>query len=83
MKIEADIELSDAKAEVCGMKNVKVPVDADYVESNEESVNEWVANELEEKFDGSFCSGVDFTVTNMEAIIEDIAFDDFKDKTTV
>lgn len=83
MKIDADIELSDAKAEVCGMTYVKVPVDADYVESNEESVNEWIANELEEMFDGSFYSGVDFTVTNMEAIIEDISFDEFKDKTTV
>ena len=83
MKIDADIELSDVKAEVCGMTHVKVPVDADYVDSNEESVNEWVANELEEMFDGSFCPNVDFTVTNMEDIIEDIAFDDFKDKTTV
>ena len=83
MKIDADIELSDAKAEVCGITHVKVPVDADYVESNEESVNEWIANELEEMFDGSFYSGVDFTVTNMEAIIEDISFDEFKDKTTV
>lgn len=83
MKIDADIELSDAKAEVCGQTYVKVPVDTDYVEGNEESVNEWIANELEEMFDGSFCSGVDFTVTNMEAIIEDISFDEFKDKTTV
>ena len=32
MKIDADIELNDAKAEVCGMTHVKVPVDADYVE---------------------------------------------------
>ena len=83
MKIDADIELSDAKSEVCGMTHVKVSVDADYVESNEESVNEWVANELEEKFIGSFCPNVDFPVTNMKDIIEDIAFDDFKDKTTV
>ena len=83
MKIDADIELSDAKAEVCGMTHVKFPVDADYVDSNEESVNEWIANELEAMFDGSFCPNVDFTVTNMESIIEDIAFDDFKDKTTM
>ena len=80
MKIDAEIELSDAKAEDYGQTYVKVPVDMDYVESNEESVNEWIANELEEMFGGSFCAGSDFTVTNMEAIIEDIAFDEFEDK---
>jgi len=80
MKIDAEIELSDAKAEDYGQTYVKVPVDMDYVESNEESVNEWIANELEEMFGGSFCAGTDFTVMNMEAIIEDIAFNEFEDK---
>lgn len=83
MKIDAKIELSDAKSKDCSQTYVKVPVDIDYVEGNEESVNEWIANELEEMFGGSFCPSSDFTVTNMQDIIEDIAFDTFKDKTEV
>lgn len=83
MKIDANIELSDAKAEDYGQTYVTVPIDIDYVESDEESVNEWIANELEEMFGGSFCPGDDFVVTNMESIIEEIAFDEFQDKTVV
>ena len=83
MKIDAKIELSDTKSKDCNQTYVRVSVDTDYVEGNEEAVNEWIANELEEMFGGSFCPGTDFAVTNMEDIIEDIAFDEFKDKTEV
>ena len=83
MKIDAKIELNDTKSKDFNKTYVKVPVDTDYVEDNEESVNEWIANELEEMFGGSFCPSSDFTMTNMEDIIEDIAFDEFKDKTEV
>ena len=50
MKIDAKLELSDAKSKDCTQTYVKVPVDTDYVEGNEEAVNEWIANELEEEF---------------------------------
>ena len=83
MNIDAKIELSDTKSKDYNKTYVKVPVDIDYVEGNEESVNEWLANVLEEMFGGSFCPSSDFTVTNMADIIEDIAFDEFKDKTEV
>ena len=50
MKIDAEVELSGSKEEDYGESFVKVPVDADYVEGNAESVKEWVRNELEEKY---------------------------------
>lgn len=81
MKIDAEVELSDSKAEDYGEYFVKVPVDADYVEGNEESVKDWVRNALEEKYGGAFCDE-DFTITNLENIVEDIAFDEFEQKTS-
>ena len=80
MKIDAEVKLSDAKAKDYGQTYVKVPVDIDYVESESTAINEWVANELEEMFGGSFCPDTDFTITNMDALIEDIAFDEFESK---
>lgn len=81
MKIDAEVELSDSKEEDYGESFVKVPVDADYVEGNAESVKEWVRNALEEKYGGAFCDG-DFTITNLDNIVEDIAFDEFEQKTS-
>lgn len=81
MKIDAEVELSDSKEEDYGESFVKIPVDADYVEGNKESVTEWVRNALEEKYQGAFCDE-DFTITNLEAIVEDIAFDEFERKTS-
>lgn len=81
MKIDAEVELSDSKEEDYGESFVKIPVDADYVEGNAESVKEWVRNELEEKYGGAFCDE-DFTITNLDSIVEDIAFDEFERKTS-
>lgn len=81
MKIEANVALSDSKSEDYGQTYVKVSVDTDYVEGNHESIIDWVCNELEEMFGGAFCED-DFEVTNIDDIIEDIAFDEFEDKTT-
>jgi len=81
MKIDAEIELSDSKEEDYGESFVKVPVDADYVEGNADSVKEWVRNALEEKYGGAFCDE-DFTITNLDNIVEDIAFDEFEQKTS-
>jgi len=81
MKIDAEVELGDSKAEDLGESFVKVPVDVDYVEGNAESVKEWVRTELEEKYDEIFYDE-DFTITNLDSIVEDIAFDEFERKTS-
>ena len=80
MKIDANVELTDTKANEYGQTYVKVPVDIDYVEADVDAINEWVANELEEMFGGSFCPGVDFDITNINDILEDMAFDEFENK---
>lgn len=81
MKIDAKVEFSDRIAEILNKSTVIVAVDIDYVEDNEESVNEWIANELESKYEGFFINGEDFKVTNMAEVLEDIKFDEFKNKT--
>lgn len=81
MKIDAEVELNGSKEEDLGESFVKVPVDADYVEGNAESVKEWVKNALEEKYGGAF-SDEDFTIANLDNIVEDIAFDEFEQKTS-
>ena len=80
MKIDAEVELSDSKEKDIGESSVKVPVDIDYVEGNADSVKEWVRNALEEKY-GDVVSDEDFTITNLDDIVEDIAFDEFQQKT--
>lgn len=80
MKIEARVEFLQS-VNGCEEGDVTyVNVDADYVEDNVDSVTEWVRNELEKKLNGPF-SNEDFCITNMDAILEDIAFDEFQDKT--
>ena len=81
MKIDAEVELSDSKEKDIGESFVKVPVDIDYVEGNADSIKEWVRNALEEKY-GSVFSDEDFTIANFDDIVEDIAFDEFKQKTS-
>lgn len=81
MKIDAEVELSDSKEEDYGESFVKVLVDTDYVEGNAESVKEWVRNALEEKYGGAF-RDEDFTIANIDSIVEDIAFDEFEQKTS-
>ena len=81
MKIDAEVELSGPKEKDVGESFVKVPVDSDYVEGDADSVKEWVRNALEEKY-GSVFSDEDFTITNLDDIVEDIAFDEFEQKTS-
>lgn len=81
MKIDAEVELSGSKEEDYGESFVKIPVDIDYVEGNAKSVKEWVRNALEEKYGGAFCDE-DFTIANLDSIVEDIAFDEFERKTS-
>jgi len=81
MKIDAEVELGGSKEEDLGESFVKIPVDADYVEGNAESVKEWVRNELEQRYGETFYDE-DFTITNLDNIVEDIAFDEFEQKTS-
>ena len=79
MKIDAKVEFSPSAAAKLGHDQVKVQVDIDYVEDNEDAVNEWVLIELENMFGQSFKYD-DFQVTNMDEVIEDIKFDEFESK---
>lgn len=79
MKIDAKVEFSPAKEKELNRSWFRIPVDIDYVEDNESSVNEWVANELEEAFGRKFMLD-DFTVTNMDEVLEEIKFDEFDKK---
>ena len=81
MKIDAEVELSGPKEKDVGESFVKVPVDIDYVEGDADSVKEWVRTALEEKYGDAF-SDEDFTITNLDDIVEDIAFDEFEQKTS-
>ena len=79
MKIDAKVEFSSSAAAKLGRDYVNVPVDIDYVEDNEDAVNEWVLIELESMF-GQSVKHDDFNVTNMDEVIEDIKFDEFESK---
>ena len=80
MKIEARVEFPQPLSDCEVGDSIHVDVDTDYVEDNAESVTEWVRNELETMFNRPF-SNEDFCITNMDAILEDIAFDELQDKT--
>ena len=79
MKIDAKIEFNDEVAEKLDRSFVRVPVDMDYVESNAESIQTWVTNELEEMFGRPFMHD-DFEITNMHELIEELKFSEFEDK---
>ena len=77
MKIDANVSFHKPEGNAY---SCVVSVDADYVEDNSDSILEYVSNELYEMFGHSF-DYVDFEVTNMQALIEELAFDEFSDKT--
>lgn len=81
MKIDAEVEFRNSKEKELGKSCVKIPVDIDYVEGDADSVKAWVRNELEEKYGGVF-SNEDFTIANLDGIVEDIAFDQFNQRTS-
>lgn len=80
MKIDAKIIFSKEVADKLDRSWIRVPVDIDYVESNEDSIREWVMNELNEVFNQAFCYE-DFEITNMDEILEEIDFNEFENKT--
>ena len=74
MKIEANVSFHRPEGNVYGCD---VNVDKDYVESNADSILEYVSNELYEMFGHSFDYD-DFEVTNMQELIEDLSDDELK-----
>lgn len=80
MKIDAKITFSKEVADKLDRDWVRVPVDIDYVEATEDSIREWVMNELNEAFNRAFCYE-DFEITNMDEIFEEIDFNEFENKT--
>ena len=84
MKIDAVIDVVEASTGNV-LDTVTVPVDMDYVEGNEEAVTEWIEHsdkwhEVESNWQRAG-KLVQFNVTNMEDIVEDIAYDEFIEKT--
>ena len=77
MKLEANVSFHKPEGGVYGCD---VNIDKDYVEDNADSILEYVSNELYEMFGHSFDYD-DFEVTNMQALIEELAFDEFERKT--
>ena len=82
MKIDAKVEFKDNVAEELDRSFVRVPVDIDYVEADEDDIISWITDKLENMFGRTFCSE-DFKVSNMTELVEEIKFDEFKDKTEV
>lgn len=81
MKIDARVEFDEATAAELFNDYVRVPVDMDYVEADYESVHDYVANELETMFGRSF-TREQFSIVNVDEIIEAINFDEFEGKTS-
>ena len=77
MKLEAKVSFHKPEGNVYGCD---VNVDKDHVEDNADSILEYVSNELYEMFGHSFDYD-DFEVTNMQELIENLAFDEFERKT--
>lgn len=63
--------------------NTRVSVDSDYVESNEPDIAQWVETELTDKYGKNFIYREDFEIDNLDEIIEELAYDEFEDKTTI
>ena len=78
MKIEANVSFH--KPEAGDVYGCDVNIDKDYVEDNADSILEYVSDELYEMFGHSFDYD-DFEVTNMQELIEELAYDEFERKT--
>lgn len=89
MKIEAKIQwvIDDEVLGITSGKTETVDVDMDYVESYAEDIENWILNELSEKYGTSFTVSYDdelsgdFVIMNMSELLEDLAYDEFADKT--
>lgn len=71
MKIDAEVEFIAPIASLLETKNTTVQVDVDYVDIDENDIYEYVTNELYTIFGRSFGRD-EFTIANMEEILEDM-----------
>lgn len=84
MKIEAYIDIVEANTDNV-LDTAVVDVDMDYVADNEDSVVEWIENsDIWSTISSNWQQGgklVQFNVTNMQDIIDELTFDEFERKT--
>jgi hypothetical protein len=80
MKLDAYITFSDTTADKINHDEITIAIDSDYVSADKDDINEWVINELETQFNIKFMIN-DFTITNIDDIIEEINYEEFMAKT--
>ena len=90
MKIDINIEWvigNDQLGIICGSTE-DVTIDTDYTESDENNVLAAVEDELAQKYGVSMkhsrnenTDDGDFVILNLDAVLEDLKFEEFKDKT--
>lgn len=80
MKLDAKIEFVPSVAEELGTETATVTVDMDYVSDDEEEIKNWCAAELRETA-GRELMLDEFEVANMADLKEELAYDEFKQKT--
>ena len=82
MKIQVKVSFPNhvAKTLPRGETETEVWIDEDYTEDNESSVYSNTENELYEKYGRSF-NYDEFKVENLYNILEDIKYEEFKEKT--
>lgn len=73
MKLDANITFSNAMADKIDCDEITIAIDSDYVSGDTDDIYEWVINELETRFKVKFMSD-DFTITNIDDIIEEINY---------
>lgn len=80
MKLDAHITFSDTIVDKINCDEITIAIDSDYVSADKDDINEWVINELETQFKIKFMVN-DFTITNINDIVEEINYEEFIAKT--
>lgn len=89
MKIDAKIRwiIDDKDLGIVSGSEETVAVDADYVNSDFKEIVDWIQDELEKKyktplyFSSSENDEYDFVILNMNDLLDDLAMEEFNDKT--
>ena len=90
MKIDVNVEwvIDDDQLGIVSGSTEDVTIDADYTEADANDVIAAVEDELEQKYGVSLKHSRnanpddgDFVILNLDAVLEDLKFEEFKDKT--
>lgn len=90
MKIDVNVEwvIDDDQLGIVSGSTEDVTIDADYTEADANDVIAAVEDELEQKYGVSLkhsrnanTDDGDFVILNLDAVLEDLKFEEFKDKT--